>query len=125
MTDRIEVRGLRLLGRHGSNPGEQEQPQPFELDLDVEADLEAAAASDDLSATLDYGRFVEAARRIVETERFSLLEALAAAICEALLEDPRAQLVTVALRKLRPPLAADVASVGVRLTRGRAVDDHH
>lgn len=119
MSDSIEVRGLRVLGTHGANPGEQDQPQPFELDLLVEADLTAAAREDDLGAAVDYGRLVEEARRIVANERFHLLEALAEAICQALLADPRVVSVTVALRKLRPPLPADVGTVGVRVTRSR------
>ncbi len=119
MTDRIEVRGLRVLGAHGANPGEQDQPQPFELDLLVEADLRAAAAVDDLGAALDYGRLVEEARHVVATEHFRLLESLAEAVCERLLVDRRALSVTVSLRKLRPPLAADVSTVGVRVTRSR------
>jgi dihydroneopterin aldolase len=119
VSDSIEVRGLRVLGTHGANPGEQDQPQPFELDLVVEADLTPAAATDDLDVAVDYGRLVEEARRIVATERFQLLEALAETICQRLLEDRRIVAVTVALRKLRPPLAADVSTVGVRVTRTR------
>lgn len=119
MSDSIEVRGLRVLGTHGANPGEQDQPQPFELDLLVESDLTAAAKSDDLAVAVDYGRLVEEARRIVATERFHLLETLAEEICQRLLADLRVTSVTVALRKLRPPLAADVSTVGVRVTRTR------
>jgi dihydroneopterin aldolase len=49
-----------------------------------------------------------------------LLEAVAADIAGSLLDaDVRVAAVTVGLRKLRPPLAADVASVGVRITRRR------
>ncbi len=119
MSDRIEVRGLRVLGTHGALPGEQDQPQPFELDLVVETDLADAARSDDLATTVDYGRLVEDARRIVATGRFQLLEALAEAIAEAVLGEERVTSVTVGLRKLRPPLPADVSTVGVSITRRR------
>lgn len=119
MSDTIEIRGLRVLGTHGVLASEQERPQPFELDLDVLADLAPAARSDDLSETIDYGPLVEAARRVVETGRYQLLEALAQAVADAVLAEPRVESVAVGLRKLRPPLAADVATVGVRVVRHR------
>lgn len=118
--DRIEVLGLRVLGHHGALEGEQELAQPFEIDLVVLADLGPASVSDDLGETLDYGALALASARIVESRRFRLLEALAAAIAESVLEDPRAEQVTVAVRKLRPPIPADLRSVGVEITRRRA-----
>lgn len=98
---------------------EQHRAQPFELDLDLEVDLGPAAASDDVADTVDYGAVVEMAGRIVATESFGLLESLAARIADALLADPRVGAVTVAVRKLRPPVPVDLASAGVRLTRSR------
>ena len=65
MTDRIELRGLRLLGRHGALEGEQDAAQPFEIDLEVEADFAEAAADDDLAKTVDYSLVVEKATEIV------------------------------------------------------------
>ena len=35
MADRIELRGLRVLGVHGALPDEQVRAQPFEIDLDT------------------------------------------------------------------------------------------
>ena len=54
--DRIELRGLRVLGTHGLLAEERSRPQPFEVDLDVVADLSAAGESDDLRETIDYFR---------------------------------------------------------------------
>lgn len=120
MSDRIELRGLRLLGTHGALAHEQAAPQPFELDLDVEADLSPAAGTDELARAVDYGPLVEAARRVVTEGHFQLLEALAGAVADALLQaDRRVLRATVVLRKLRPPVPADLASAGVRLSRAR------
>src|SRR5208283_2100871 len=105
MADRIELRGLRLLGRHGALAGEQDTAQPFEIDLEVEADFTTAAEDDDLAKTVDYSLVVE--------RQFRLLEALAGAIASGILELPAVQAVTVTVRKLRPPVAADMASAGV------------
>lgn len=120
MTDRIELRGLRALGRHGALEGEQDTAQPFEVDLDVEAELREAARDDDLEKTVNYSLVVDTAMGIVGNHRYRLLEALAEAIASGILEIPGVRAVTVSVRKLRPPVAADMASAGVRLRRERA-----
>jgi dihydroneopterin aldolase len=120
MTDRIELRGLRALGRHGALEGEQDTAQPFEVDVDVEAELREAARDDDLEKTVNYSLVVDAAMGIVGNHRYRLLEALAEAIAAGILEIPGVRAVTVSVRKLRPPVAADMASAGVRLRRERA-----
>ena len=56
---------------------------------------------------------------IVGERQYRLLEALAGAIATGVLEIPGVQAVTVTVRKLRPPVAADMASAGVRLRRER------
>jgi dihydroneopterin aldolase len=51
---------------------------------------------------------------------FKLLEALAWHVADAVLDvDHRITAVTVVLRKLRPPLAVDIDTVGVRVVRHR------
>lgn len=117
MSDAIEVRGLRVLGRHGATAYEQDREQPFEIELSIETPTTAAAASDDLSRTVDYSKIVETVRQLVASSHFQLLERLAAAVATAVLVDRRIESVTVTVRKLRPPLAADVETVGVRITR--------
>ena len=119
MSDRIELRGLRVLGRHGAREGEQDAAQPFEVDLEVEAELGEAAHDDDLTKTVDYSLVVETAMAIVGERQYRLLEALAGAIATGVLEIPGVQAVTVTVRKLRPPVAADMTSAGVRLRRER------
>lgn len=118
--DQIEIRSLRLLGVHGLLPEERRRPQPFELDLDVVVDLAAAGSSDDLSDSVDYGAVTAAARQVVEDESFGLLEALADHLSRAVLAvDPRIAEVTVAVRKLHPPVPADLGTAGVRIRRSR------
>jgi dihydroneopterin aldolase len=119
-TDLIELRGLRVLGLCGLLPEETTRPQPLEVDLDVEADLARAGASDDVEDTIDYSAICAIAERIITAERFDLLEALAQRLAEAVLADQRALAVTVAVRKLRPPVPQDLATCGVRIHRTRA-----
>ena len=119
--DRIELRGLRVLGRCGVLPIEVEQDQPLELDLDLSVDLGPAGASDDLADTVDYGAVCAAVERTVSAGHVALLERLAAMVAEAVLAvDPRVSGVDIAVRKLRPPVPQQLATSGVRLVRDRA-----
>jgi dihydroneopterin aldolase len=115
--DTIELRGLRAAGYCGVLPEEQVRPQPFEVDLDVGADLSAAGRSDDLADTLDYGALAAAIERVITTERFALLERLAARLTEVVLADDRVEWVTVVVRKLRPPVPQLLDTSAVRITR--------
>ncbi|HUY07717.1 MAG TPA: dihydroneopterin aldolase [Acidimicrobiales bacterium] len=118
--DHIEVRRIRVDGQHGALEGEQDLAQPFEVDLDIYLDLSLAQLTDDLSSTVDYGEITLAVIQIVTTTRFVLLEALAGAIADAILLDSRIERVEVSLRKMAPPIPADLHSVGVRIARAKS-----
>ena len=119
--DRIELRGLRAVGTHGVLAEEQQRAQPFEVDLDLVVDLRPAGVSDALADTVDYGSVADVVAGTVSGPRsFALLEALAWHVADAVLDvDHRITQVVVALRKLRPPLAVDIDTVGVRVVRTR------
>lgn len=119
MTDRIEVRGIRVVGRHGLLEEERARSQPFEVDVTLECDLTAAGRSDDISDTVNYGTLTETVANIVGCESHLLLERLAQRIADEVSEDPRVTAIVVAVRKLRPPIPVDVASAGVSIRRSR------
>ena len=117
--DRIELRGLVVVGICGALPEERERAQPLEVDLDVVTDLAAAGASDDLDDTIDYGALTAAVERVILDGTPMLLERLAADIADTVLADPRIGSVTVSVRKLRPPVPQAMATSGVTISRGR------
>jgi 7,8-dihydroneopterin aldolase/epimerase/oxygenase len=120
VNDRIEVRDLRVLGVHGALDEEQARAQPFSVDIVAWVDMTDAQQSDDLADTVDYGALARTAAEVVGGRSYRLLEALAGRLASALLvSDPRLQAVEVTVRKLRPPLALDVGSTGVRVRRSR------
>jgi 7,8-dihydroneopterin aldolase/epimerase/oxygenase len=120
-TDRIELRGLRAVGRVGVLDHERASDQPLELDLDLAVDLAPAGSSDDLADTVDYGAVCDRAIAAVAAGHVALLEALAERVARAVLAgDDRIGSVEVAVRKLRPPVPHDLATSGVRIVRGRA-----
>ena len=120
-SDRIELRGLRVVGVHGALPEEQERAQPFEVDLDLATDLAPAGASDELADTVDYGAVVAIAAAVVTGEHHQLLERLATRIADEVLavDDRRIAAVTVTVRKLRPPVPVDLSSAAVTITRAQ------
>ncbi|HEX4244953.1 MAG TPA: dihydroneopterin aldolase [Acidimicrobiales bacterium] len=120
-SDRIEIRGLRLLGTHGVLPEERTRPQPFEVDVDLDVSMIEAGRSDDLADTVDYAAVVDRIAAVVGgATSFMLLEALASAVADDVLAaDDRVQAVALSIRKLQPPLAADLSTVGVRIMRPR------
>ena len=121
MSDRIEILDLRVTGTHGVLPEERDRAQPFSVDILAWVDMAAAQESDDLADTVDYGALAQTAADVVAGRSYRLLEALSGRLASALLiVDPRLEAVEVTVRKLRPPLAQDVASTGVRVSRSRS-----
>jgi FolB domain-containing protein len=120
MSDVIEIRGLRVHAIVGALPEERTRTQPLEIDLDLERSFEAAASDDNLGATTNYADVVEYVVAAVVAARFTLLETLAFRVAQSVLdEDEGLRAVTIAVRKLHPPLVHDVATVGVRCRRER------
>jgi dihydroneopterin aldolase len=82
VTSRLFLTGIACSGRHGANPGEEDAPQDFVVDLEVEVE----AGGDELEQTADYRTVIRTARATVEDESFDLLEMLANAVANAVLE---------------------------------------
>jgi len=119
VSDRITLRGMRFLGRHGVDLEERLKPQPFEVDVILRGDLSAPAASDDLADTIDYSAVFMTVQHVVEGQSFRLIEALAGAVADAVLADPRIADVEVRIRKPRAPLPGAFDTVEARLRRRR------
>jgi dihydroneopterin aldolase len=120
VTDCIELRGLRLPALVGALPEERDRAQPIEVDLDVEADLAPSGQSDLLADTIDYGALCAVVEAVVGEGHVTLLERLAEQLANGVLAaDPRVGAVTVAVRKLRPPVPQLLDTSGVRIRRSR------
>jgi FolB domain-containing protein len=117
VSDLIELRELRCSAVVGVLAEERERAQPLVMDLDIERPFEEAAMNDDIAATTNYADILSLASNVATVGRFLLLETLAQRIAlEVLAYDKEIISVTVAVRKVRPPVLEDVASVGVRCT---------
>jgi 7,8-dihydroneopterin aldolase/epimerase/oxygenase len=117
-SDRILLSGLRVRGHHGVLPHEGQVGQVFVVDLELEVDLAAAARSDDLARTVDYGSLAGRVAEVVGGRPRMLLEAVAEDVAELVLADERVRRVRVRITKPQAPLPVD-ATVAVEITRDR------
>ena len=121
MADRIELRGLTVRGNHGVFEHERTDGQDFIVDITVWIDLAAAAASDELSDTVDYGALAQRAAAIVAGPPRNLIETVSAEIADDVMSDERVHAVEVVLHKPNAPIPLafnDVAVVARRSRRG-------
>jgi FolB domain-containing protein len=102
VTDRIEIRDVRLEAQVGVLAEEKVGTQPISVDLDLYRPLARAARQDELAATSDYAVVLDAVTVIVATQRFELLETLARRLAEAALAADRGiKSVTVVVERSR------------------------
>ena len=92
----VEVHGLELFGRHGANEDERRDGQTFLFDVTLEVD---EPMSDSLAATVDYRLVRDLVRRVSDAQGYVLLESLAAAAADAIVEELAVQRVRVRVRK--------------------------
>jgi dihydroneopterin aldolase len=109
MTDTIELRGIRVFGRHGANPGEKDVPQPFDIDVSLDVDLSSARRSDALADTVDYDTLHRTIVALVRDRSYDLLERLGQDVLDAILADPRITRASVQIAK--PQLLAGATPV--------------
>ena len=96
---RVELRGLEVFGRHGVLPEETESGQTFLFDVELDV-LEPV--SDEVEEAVDYREVVARVKEVSAARRFQLIESLAAAVADALVDSFPADRVRVTVRK-RPP----------------------
>ncbi len=117
--DVVAVRGLRGRGRHGWFAFERDEGQEFVVDVELSLDTRAAAASDDLADTVDYGALGADVVAIIEGEPVRLVETLADRIATRCLSDERVRSVRVTVHKPQAPLEVPFADVVVTVVRDR------
>jgi dihydroneopterin aldolase len=119
MTDRIELRGLTVRGNHGVYDHERRDGQDFVIDITVWLDLDAAAASDDLTDTVDYGGLAQRAADIVAGPAHNLIETVAAGIADDVMTDERIHATEVVVHKPQAPIPLTFSDVAVVARRSR------
>jgi dihydroneopterin aldolase len=119
MRDRIALTGLRVQGNHGVFDHERRDGQVFVVDVVLETDTRAAAWSDDLADTVDYGVLATGLAKVVGGEPVDLLETLVARLADVCLADPRVSAAEVTVHKPQAPIPLTFADVSVTIRRER------
>ena len=117
--DSVALRGLRAFGRHGVLATEREHGQEFLVDVHLGLDTRAAAGSDDLADTVDYGVLADRVVALVEGEPVNLIETLAGRIASLCLAQHPVEQVRVTVHKPSAPVAVPFEDVSVTITRSR------
>jgi dihydroneopterin aldolase len=111
---KVELHGLELRGFHGVLDDERREGQRFLFDVLLDVG-EEAALSDRIEDAVDYRDVAAAVREVSDGRAYRLLEALSAAVADALLERFPVARVEVRVRKpdvrLDPPVEWPAVSV--------------
>ncbi|HEY7858696.1 MAG TPA: dihydroneopterin aldolase [Candidatus Nanopelagicales bacterium] len=117
--DRIAVTGIRARGFHGVLEKERRDGQTFVVDVELGVRTGPAAASDDLSDTVDYAAVAADVVAHVEGGPYDLIETLAERIATAALLREGVQRVTVTVHKPDAPVGVPFDDVTVTIVRHR------
>jgi len=116
MTVLVELAGLEVRGRHGATPEEHERDQPFLFDFELELPEPQA---DRLEETVDYREVVELVREVSASRELQLLETLAAAVADALMQRFPLERARVRVRKPEVRLEVPVEWTAATVERSR------
>ena len=111
----VEVRDLRVFGRHGVHEEERQRGQDFLFD--VELDVGERGRSDRLDDPVDYVAVARAVQKVSDAGQYDLLEALATAVADDLERRFSPERLRVRVRKPEVRPAGLDGTVGVTVTR--------
>jgi dihydroneopterin aldolase len=115
MTTTIELAGFEVHGHHGVGEEERREGQQFLYDVWLE--VGEAGSTDRIEDAVDYREVAACVREVSGSRSFHLLEALAAAVADALLERFEVPHVRVRVRKPGVRLPVEFAAVSVERSR--------
>jgi 7,8-dihydroneopterin aldolase/epimerase/oxygenase len=119
VSDTITIRGIRGSGHHGVFEHERVDGQVFVVDVELSLDTTAAATSDDLADTVDYGEVATAVHALIVGEPVDLVETLAERIASECLSFRAVESVEVTVHKPQAPITVPFDDVELRIRRSR------
>lgn len=122
MADQIRIRGIRGIGHHGVFAHERTDGQEFSVDVTLDVRTAAAAGSDDLADTVDYGHVANAVHALIVGEPVDLVETLAERIAAVCLGFAGVERVKVTVHKPHAPIEVPFDDVELRIVRGQRGD---
>ena len=111
----VEVRDLRVFGRHGVHEDERERGQDFVFDVELE--VGERGTSDRLEDAVDYVEVARTVQEVSDAKQYTLLEALASAVTDELQRRFSPEHVRVRVRKPEVRPAGLEGTVAATVTR--------
>ena len=111
----VEIRDLRVFGRHGVHEEERERGQVFVFDVELE--VAERGSSDRLEDAVDYVEVARTVQAVSDAGAFQLLEALASAVADELERRFRPERLRVRVTKPAVRPAGLEGTVGVTVAR--------
>ena len=114
ISQKVSLEGVRFFAFHGFYPEEQVLGTEFILDIDASLDV-FDNGKDDLANTVNYVRLFEIASEEMKITR-KLIETVAHSILDRIRHEFLAvQSIRVSIRKLNPPMGAEVRNSAIEL----------
>jgi 7,8-dihydroneopterin aldolase/epimerase/oxygenase len=106
MTQKIQIKGLRVYGYHGVMEHEREEGQYFIIDATITVDAERASATDDIANTVSYAEIASLISENVRNNPVNLLETLSQRLADEVLfaASPWAKKVKITVSKPDAPI---------------------
>ena len=117
MKDTITIEDIQVRCRIGVPDEERANPQELLITLSLETETVNAGQSDDIAQTIDYHAVYVRARELAEARERKLIETLAEEVAGMVLNEFRAEAVTVIIKKFILP---ETRHVELRIRRTRA-----
>ena len=120
MNDLITVSKLEVYAKHGVYAEENKLGQKFVISLRMYTDLSRAAANDDLTKSVDYGKVCSEVTEYAVNNTFNLIETLAGGITKMLLDKYEClNAVETTVEKPWAPVGLPLDTVSVTVKRER------
>jgi dihydroneopterin aldolase/2-amino-4-hydroxy-6-hydroxymethyldihydropteridine diphosphokinase len=117
--DQIRITGVSATGRHGVLAHERAEGQLFRADVVLHVDTRAAAASDDLDATVSYADVAQDMHAVLAGSPADLVETVAERIAAAAMAYGAVQAVDVRVHKPQAPISVPFDDVEIAIRRDR------
>ncbi|HKY58683.1 MAG TPA: dihydroneopterin aldolase [Aeromicrobium sp.] len=115
--DRIDLTGIGGWGYHGVHDDERENGQRFVVDVSLGLNLGAAATTDDLGLTVDYGDLAEGVHQAIAAEPLQLIESVAQRVMDLCLKYHPVLWASVTVHKPMAPISVPFTDVSVTIER--------
>jgi len=121
MTNVVRIKNALFYAYHGALKEEQKIGGRFEANVDLYFDFSDAAATDELSKTINYANVYKYINKVIHEKKYYLIETLATIIADNLLKHyPQLEKVNVKVRKNNVPVGGIIEHVEAEVEKNKS-----